>query len=162
MPRPLQVNPVSVPAEQLVFPQPVPLAYSLQLWLPSQLPFFLHVSEPSSSHSPSGSVSDAIAPQVPSTPVPFLLAEQASHVPAQAVSQQKPSMQWPLVHCEADVQLLPLAWSGWHEVSELRQYAEAMQLLSEAHDAAQELPEHVYGEHAVTFEGSQEPNPSHE
>jgi len=47
-------------------------------------------------------------------------------------------------------------------LSELRQYAEAMQLASELHVVAHALPEHVYGEHAVTFEGSQCPAPSHE
>ena len=103
-----------------------------------------------------------MAPQLPSTPLPFLPAEHASQLPAQAVSQQKPSTQWLLEHCEADVQLLPLSWSGWHEVSELLQYAEEMQLVSEAHDVAQALPEHVYGEQAVTFDGSHDPNPSQE
>jgi hypothetical protein len=93
----------------------------LQLWLPSQLPFFLQVAAPSSPHSSSGSVSTAIAPQVPSVPLPFLAAVHASQVPSQAVSQQVPSTHLPLEHCDAELQPLPLAWSGWHVLSDVRQ-----------------------------------------
>ncbi len=118
MPRPLQAWPVCVPAAHVVAPQATPAAYCLQAWLPSQSPFFLHVVAPSSAHSPSGSVSTLIAAQMPFAPEPFLVTEQASHVPAQALSQQKPSTQLPLVHCDAAVQPLPLAWSLWQVLSE--------------------------------------------
>ena len=83
-------------------------------------------------------------------------------MPEQAVSQHTPSTQLPLEHCEADEQALPLPWSDWQLLSELRQYAAATQVVSEAHVVAHALPEQVYGEHAVTFEGLQAPNPSHE
>ncbi len=117
-PRPLQARPICWPALQVVAPQATPEAYSLHAWLPSQFPFFLQVMAPSSAHSPSGSVSTFTAPQTPLAPAPFLVTEQASHVPAQALSQQKPSTQLPLVHCDAEVQLLPLAWSAWQVVPE--------------------------------------------
>ena len=49
-----------------------------------------------------------IGPQVPLVPWPFFVAEQATHVPAQAVSQQKPSTQFIEAHCEDAVQAVPL------------------------------------------------------
>ena len=46
-------------------------------------------------HSRSGSVAGAIAPQVPSVPLPFFDAEQAWQVPVQALPQQTLSTQCP-------------------------------------------------------------------
>jgi len=58
------------------------------------------------------------------------------------------------------VQLLPLPWSGWQLLSEVRQYAAAIQLELELQVVAQASPEHVYGEHCVRFVGLQDPKPS--
>jgi hypothetical protein len=49
-------------------------------------------------HSASGSVLVAIGPHVPFVPEPFLAVEHAWQVPLQALLQQTPSTQFPLVH----------------------------------------------------------------
>lgn len=49
-------------------------------------------------HSLSGSEPLTIGPHIPFEPFPFLVAVQASHVPAHAVSQQTPSAQCPDAH----------------------------------------------------------------
>jgi hypothetical protein len=85
---------------------------------------------PSSAHSFCGSVPFARSPQTPSAPEPFKTAEQALHVPAQAWSQQTPSTQNPLMHCEADEQGLPFVWSLLHVPLLESQNAEATQIES--------------------------------
>jgi hypothetical protein len=60
------------------------------------------------SHAPvgqslSGSVSYLIDPQTPSTPLPFLAALHAMHLLSHLLSQQKPSTQYPVGHCEFNV-----------------------------------------------------------
>jgi len=92
-----------------VAPQLTPGAYLAQAPLPSHWPFRAQVAAPSSGHSLSGSESAATFSQAPSRPEPFLAALHAWQVPLQAVSQQTPSTQLPLAHCELEVQVAPLA-----------------------------------------------------
>jgi hypothetical protein len=103
VPSPLQPDFVSVPLAQLSAAHAVPLAYSLHAPLPLQKPSRWQVEARSMVHSLSGSVLAAILPHAPSAPEPFLAAEHAWHVPVHGASQQNPSMQVPLAHCEADV-----------------------------------------------------------
>jgi hypothetical protein len=91
MPLPSQCSPVSVP-----FAQVVSLPQGVVETAKRQEPFPLHV--PSSPHggfdtlhSSSGSSPAAIAPQVPSAPLPFFKAEHARQMPEQELSQQTPS-----------------------------------------------------------------------
>jgi hypothetical protein len=62
-------------------------------------------------HSLSGSDPDAMLPQVPSAPLPFLIAEQAWHAAPQAVVQQTESTQWLLAHWASVAHGLPVGAS---------------------------------------------------
>ena len=84
VPRPLQAKPSCSPAAQVVAPQLVPEAYCSHEPAPLHMPSRLQEAAPSSGHSLSGSVPLAIDAHVPFDPEPFLAAEQAWHVPAQA------------------------------------------------------------------------------
>jgi hypothetical protein len=53
-----------------------------------------------------------MGPQVPSVPAPFFAAEQASHLPLQGESQQKPSMHCPPWQSERFRHFFPFAQSG--------------------------------------------------
>jgi hypothetical protein len=53
-----------------------------------------------------------MSPHSPSAPAPFLKEVHATQVPLQALSQQTPSTQTPVLHCEAEVQEAPLDWSA--------------------------------------------------
>jgi hypothetical protein len=57
----------------------------------------------------SGSFPITIAPQTPFAPFPFFAAEQAWHVPLQAVSQQTPSVQNPEAQSVPVTQAFPFA-----------------------------------------------------
>jgi hypothetical protein len=70
------------------------------------------LEDPSSGHSKSGSVPTLTGPHTPLPPDAFLAAAHVWHVPLQGLSQQKPSMQLPLEHWLALVQVAPLVWSG--------------------------------------------------
>ena len=50
-----------------------------------------------------------MTPQYPLEPEPFLAAEHAWHRPVHGASQQNPSTQYVLAHCEPDVQAAPAA-----------------------------------------------------
>ena len=76
---------------------------------PSQLPLCWQVVLASTTHSLSGSVLAATGPHLPSAPEDFLPALQAWQSPVQGESQQNPSAQLPLAHCEAAVQIAPTA-----------------------------------------------------
>jgi hypothetical protein len=85
-----------------------PLAHSVP-WLhgapvPSSAHDVLPLQLAAPAHSLSGSVPTMMLPQVPSVPWPFFAAEHAWHVLVQALLQQKPSAQKPLVHSEEMVQ----------------------------------------------------------
>ena len=82
-------------------PHDVPTGHVAHARFPSHWPVSPHVDAGCPAHSESGSVPEATAPQTPSAPVPFFDAEHASHAPAHAVSQQKPSTQLPLAHSAA-------------------------------------------------------------
>src|SRR6185503_1677544 len=102
-PPPLQMKPETVLPRQVVTPQATPSLANGRHWPePSHSPSALHdPGKPGSGEqSLSGSVSAATGPQVPSTPLPFLAAVQASHPPVQELSQQTPSTQKPLVQSE--------------------------------------------------------------
>ena len=79
-------------------PQPVPLAQYAQAREPSHWPLVPQVLCACAAHSLSGSELTSMAPHTPSAPRPFFSALHASHVPAHAVSQQKPSTQLPDKH----------------------------------------------------------------
>ena len=127
VPEPLHDCPVCSPALQLVVPQAVPKAHLAQVPEPSQFPFNPQLVLGSAAQSLSGSVAAAALPQVPLEPLPFLAVLQAWQLPEQVVSQQKPSTQLPLWHCELAVQLAPRPWSARHVLSELRHHEELRQ-----------------------------------
>jgi hypothetical protein len=86
------------------------------------IPDVPQVEEACAAHSFCGSVLEEMGAQTPFGELPPLSALlHAMHAPVQAVSQQKPSTQLPLVHCEPEVQAPPLVWSGWQVLSETRQ-----------------------------------------
>jgi hypothetical protein len=68
-----------------------------------------HAAAPlhSVAHSPSGSVLAAMLPHAPFAPEPFFVVLHAWQTAAQAVLQQKPSTQKPLVHSAASVHVEP-------------------------------------------------------
>lgn len=55
-----------------------------------------------------------MGPQSPSIPPPFFAAEHAWHAPVQALLQQTPSTQLPVVHSLPAVQVAPLVFFGTH------------------------------------------------
>lgn len=93
--------------EQLCATHSVPLAYLRHAPAPSHSPSLPHVVSGCASHSPSGSVPSAIAPQVPSAPPPFFAVLHAWHVALHASSQHTPSEQKPLWHSEPDPHAVP-------------------------------------------------------
>jgi hypothetical protein len=119
------------------------------------------VFAPWSVQSPSGSVPLGTLLHTPLVP-PVLAALHAWHVPSHALSQQKPSTQLPLMHCDDDVQALPLAWSGWQLLSLVRHQDVATQPPSLAQLVPHAEPLHTYGSHDVTLLGLQMPKPSQE
>lgn len=75
-------------------------------------PVPLHVPVPSQGiwsevHSSSGSDAAAMLPHTPSVPLPFFVVVHATHEPAQAVSQQTPSAQNPLLQPPGTVHAPP-------------------------------------------------------
>ena len=98
----------------LPVPHSVPTAQYAHAPDPSHEPFLPHVVFDSCGHSLSGSVLAPIAPHTPSVPPPFFAALHATHVPAHAVSQQKPSTQLPVAHDVAAVHDAPVASFAWH------------------------------------------------
>ena len=72
--------------------------------------------------------------QLPTWPV----TSQASHWPAQAVSQQTPSMQWPLAQESSEEQAVPGATFPEHEPA--TQFAPAAQSPLPLHEVAQASP----------------------
>jgi hypothetical protein len=107
LPAPSQVAaPVATPAVQLATPQEtvgkVQALVSVPLQLPTQAPVPAHAAR-----VPTGAPVTGL--QVPS----FAGRLQAAHWRlVQSTSQQYPSAQTPLLHCEAPVQVVPLFWSG--------------------------------------------------
>lgn len=77
VPKPSQAKPVCWPALQLVLPQALPGGYNAHEPFPAHDPVRPQEFEPSSGHSPSGSVATATLPQMPFAPPPFLAALQA-------------------------------------------------------------------------------------
>jgi hypothetical protein len=109
LPNPSQLDTVSVPAAQASALHVVPLTCRRHAPAPLQKPSCLQVEESSGAHSLSGSVALATFPHTPSTPDPFLAAEQARQEPPHGASQQKPSMQLLLAHWVLDVHAAPTA-----------------------------------------------------
>jgi hypothetical protein len=87
---------------------------------------------PSDEHSLSGSVPDVTAAHLP-LPAPVLELTQASQVPPQALLQQKPSAQNPLVHWLVPVQAPPLARFAVHIPVPVSQNEPLVQLASAVH-----------------------------
>src|SRR5262245_42521820 len=111
--------------------------------LPSQKPLCLHELVGSLRHSLSGSLNAAMLSQVPSMPEPFLAAVQALQVSVQAVSQQTPSTQLPVEHCEPEVHAPPFARSGWHDPSDVLHQLVATQSVSEEQEVTQSSVPHT-------------------
>jgi hypothetical protein len=81
--------------------------------------------------------------------------------PEQGVSQQTPSTQLPLEHCEAEVHMAPLAWSGWHVPSEILHQLVATHEASLVHAVAHELTlAQVKGAQLTAAPALHVPNPS--
>ena len=79
----------------------------------------VHAPEPSQvvdpEHSLSGSSPLAMAPQVPSDPLPFFAAEHATQAPLHALLQHTPSTQFPLWQFAFTLHADPSGRSaGWH------------------------------------------------
>jgi hypothetical protein len=97
---------VSVPFLHEAIPQGVPGAVCSQLPLPSQLPSLPH--GPFAAHWLFGACMPAgTLAQVPSA-LPVRALVQAMHVPVQALLQQTPSTQWPLVHPLSALHVWPM------------------------------------------------------
>jgi hypothetical protein len=114
LPSPSHFDCVSVVTEQLSVAQAVPEAYKRHAPAPLQKPSRSQLAAVSVGHSLSGSLPLAMLPHAPLAPEPFFAAEQAWHGPAHGASQQVPSTQLPVVHCEPALQAAPVAWSGRH------------------------------------------------
>lgn len=109
VPYPSQRGCDSRPFAQVSEPHAVPEGYRVHVPEPLHRPLLPQELAPSSGHSPSGSSVAAIAPQVPSVPLPFLAAEQAWHNPVQAELQQTPSTQLVLWQSPPRTHALPFA-----------------------------------------------------
>jgi len=70
----------------------------------AHIPDPLHAPE---GQSPSRSRPFETSPQTPSEPVPFMKALHARQIPVQAVSQQTPSTQFPLMHVDPELHTVP-------------------------------------------------------
>jgi hypothetical protein len=140
-------------------PQAVPGAYLRHAPDPSHMPSLAHVEGESIAQSLSGSVPPFTLSHTPLLPPPFFAALQAWQDPAQGWSQQTPSTQFPLTHCEAARHVSPLAWSAmqWLVAS---QNADATQSRSDAHVIPHAPPLQTYGAHAVVWPGLHVPAPS--
>ena len=132
-PLPSQMLPAVNPAlPQLAARQTVLLPNFSHAPLPSQWPVFPHETGVPAVHPPAGSASpDETAAQVPSGDEPVSALVQAWQVPLQALVQQTPSAQKPLVHWSVAVQACPFGRFPaqtplWH--SPLRQSASAAQV----------------------------------
>jgi hypothetical protein len=99
---------------QLAAAQTVPFAHCAHFPVPSQAPVVPHVDATVVAHSLSGSALSTIGPQTPSTPLPFFPAEQAWHVPVQALLQQTLSTQLPLRHSLGKLHEPPSLFFGTH------------------------------------------------
>jgi hypothetical protein len=145
-----RVDPVQLPVAHSV-----PCAYLWQAPAPSQVPSLPQVGAPSSAHSLAGSVPAATGEQVPILPATL----QAWQVPLHAVSQQAPSMQWPVAHSPPAVQSAPMDFLGWQIVptqyAPNAQSALVMQLVRQA-PAVQ-----PNGSHAIADAAAHVPLPSH-
>ena len=112
VPMPLHVSTLALPPVQAGDAQDVVLEYSVHEPLPLQEPVVPHVDAAWVPHSLSGSPElgavGRIGAHTPFLPdVPFLASEHAMHPPLHAVSQQKPSTQYPDGHCAFKVQAEP-------------------------------------------------------
>lgn len=120
-PSPLHSNTLATPSEHVPVWQVVPADQNLQEPIPLQLPSVPHVDWACAAQSLSGSEPSTAGPHAPLLPLPFFAALHARQGPEHAVSQQYPSTQLPVAHCDALVHAAPLAWSGWHVLSDARQ-----------------------------------------
>jgi len=112
VPAPSQVRGgVALPALHIPPAQVVPAGQSAQAPAPLHMPVIPQVLTSLAAHSLSGSVPITMAPQVPSARL-VLACEQAMQVPAQAMSQQTPSTQFPLTQSVATEQAEPICWGG--------------------------------------------------
>ena len=132
-PLPSQMLPAVNPAlPQLAARQTVLLPNFSHAPLPSQWPVFPHETGVPAVHPPAGSASpDETAAQVPSGDEPVSALVHAWQVPLQALVQQTPSAQKPLVHWSVAVQACPFGRFPaqaplWH--SPLPQSASAVQV----------------------------------
>jgi hypothetical protein len=113
--------PSQVPSDVWVEPlhvspaQTVPCVQRRQAPAPLHWPSSPQVETASCAHSLSGSVPPMIGPQTPSAWA-VLAFEQAAQLPLQAVLQQTPSTQEPVVHSPLPEQAAPCALIGTHTV----------------------------------------------
>jgi hypothetical protein len=121
--------------------------------VPSQVPPQTVPSDSQARRVPTGAPATAV--QVPTR----LAWSQASHWPVQALSQQTPSAQWPLVHCPSAPQALAAASFGAHTPPEHQSVPGHCP--SEVHEPApaQAFGPHVSGLHACVCRGGHWPWP---
>jgi hypothetical protein len=137
VPVPLQDrDDVSVDPVQLAVAQVVPAAYRRHAPAPSHVPSRPQVDAPWSVHWFSGSWPVGTLVQVPAVPV----SAQDWHVPAQAVAQQKPCSQKPVMHSEGAPQAMPV---GFFVQAPATQTLGAVQSASAVHDVLHTLPPHA-------------------
>ena len=119
---------------------------------PSQAPAQLVPSLPQAGRPPRGSPATAV--QVPALPATL----QASHWPAQALLQQRPSTQLPLAHWPAAPQEPPFATRGTQTPAEHQSPEAQSELL--AHPPRQAEAPQTYGEQPCVCAPGQRPAPS--
>jgi hypothetical protein len=131
-----------------------PAAYSWQAPAPSQTPVVPQLAAPWSRHWPAGSRQ----PIGTGAQVPGLAAvAQDRHVPVQAVLQQTPCAQMPLVHSPPSPQIAP---SGLRPHDPPPQTAGGAQSASAVHVARQAAAPHRNGKQEVAAAVRQVPAPS--
>jgi hypothetical protein len=127
---------VSVEPVQLAVAQVVPAAYRRQAPEPLQVPSWPQPVAPWSVHWFSGSWPVGTLVHVPTVP----LSAHDWQVPAQAVAQQKPCSQNPVMHSEGAPQAIPV---GFFVQAPATQTLGAVQSASAVHEVLQTLPPHA-------------------
>jgi hypothetical protein len=137
--------------------QTVPTVYLRHAPRPSHVPSSPHVDNGSAVHSASGSVPPMIALQTPLAWAVFEPAH-AMQLPVHAVSQQKPSTQAPVEHCEGSVQAEP--WPFTVVQTPPRQKKPETQSRFDVHEVLHAVAPQVYEPHDVLVTVRQTPDPS--
>jgi hypothetical protein len=154
-PAPSQVEGgVALPDVQLAGAQTVPAAYLRQAPEPLQAPSFAQPAAPWSLHVPAGSAPPAgTATHTPVEPG----SAQDMQDPVQAVEQQTPCWQWPLMQSLPSPQSCP---AGFFPHEPFWQLALLAQSASLAQLVAQRTPLHLNGAHDCPAGGTHCPWPS--